>query len=77
MVPRYRPLIDIGYKYNTWKVLYFIVTENAGSKKSGIPYLSNYPDQFYNVAILPVSRPLDVCKFFESFNEVDSHKSAR
>ena len=30
MVPGGRPLIAIGYKYNTRKVLSFIVTENEG-----------------------------------------------
>ena len=30
MVPGDRPLIAIGYMYNMWKVLYFIVTDNAG-----------------------------------------------
>ena len=31
MVPGGRPFIAIGYKYNVRKVLYFIVTDNAGS----------------------------------------------
>ena len=39
IVPGYRPLIDIGYKSNARKVLYFIVTDTAGSTKTGIPYL--------------------------------------
>ena len=39
MVPRGRPLIAIGYKYNARKVLSFIVTDNEGSTKTGIPYL--------------------------------------
>ena len=58
MVPGGRPCIAIGYKYNARKVLSFIVTENAGSTKTGIPYLSKCPDQFTNVSILPVARPL-------------------
>ena len=58
MVPRGRPLIAIGYKYNARKVLSFIVTDNSGRTKTGIPYLSKYPDQFTNVAICPVARPL-------------------
>ena len=62
MVPGYRPLIAIGYKYNARKVLSFIVTENAGSTKTGITYLSKYPDQFTNVAIRPVARPLIMSK---------------
>ena len=64
MVPGDRPLIDIGYKYNTRKVLSFIVTDNSGSTKTGIPYLSKYPDQFTNVAICPVVRPLVMSKTF-------------
>ena len=62
MVPGGRPLIAIGYKHNARKVLYFIVTDNAGSTKTGIPYLSKYPDQFTNVSIRPVSRPLVMSK---------------
>ena len=67
MVPGGRPLIAIGYKYNARKVLSFIVTDNAGSKNTGIPYLSKYPDQFTNVSIHPVARPLVMSKtiFYE------------
>ena len=54
MVPGDSPLIYIGYKYNVQKVLSFIITYNAGITKTGIPYLSKYPDQFTNVAIRPV-----------------------
>ena len=64
MVPGDWPLIAIGYKYNARKVLSFIVTYNAGSTKTGIPYLSNYPDQFTNVAIRPIARPLVMSIFF-------------
>ena len=62
MVPGGRPLIAIGYKYNARKVLSFIVTDNSGSTKTGIPYLSKYPEQFTNVSICPVSRPLVMSK---------------
>ena len=62
MVPRGRPLIAIGYKYNARKVLYFIVTYNSGSTNTGVPYLSKYPDQFTNVSICPVARPLVMSK---------------
>ena len=77
MVPGGRPLIAVGYKYNTRKVLYFVVTENAGSTKTGIPHLSKYPDQFTNVAIRPVARPLFMSKSFYDVNEVDSSKKSR
>ena len=34
MLPGEMPLITIGYKYNARKVLSFIVTDNAGIKKT-------------------------------------------
>ena len=34
MVTGGRSLISIGCKYNAWKVLFFIVTENAGIAKA-------------------------------------------
>ena len=55
MVPGDRPLIAISYNYNARKVLSFIVTDNAGSTKTDIPYLSNYTDQFTNAAIRSVA----------------------
>ena len=77
MVPRGRPLIYIGYKYNARKVIYFIVTKNSGTTQVGIPYLFKYPDQFSNTSICPVARPLVMSKFFGAVNEVDSHKKPR
>ena len=62
MVPGDRPLIDIGYKYNARKVLSFIVKDNTGSTQTGIPYSSKYTDQYTNVAICPVARPLVTSK---------------
>ena len=62
MVPVDRSLIAIGQKYNAREVLSFIVTDNLGSTKTGIPYLSKYPDQFTNFAIHPVARPLVMSK---------------
>ena len=73
MVPRRRPLISIGYKYNERKVLYVIITENAWSTQAGFPIL----DQFSNVSTCPVACPLAVYKFFDSVNEVDSHNKSR
>ena len=72
-----RPLIAIGYKYNARKVIYFIVTYNTGSKKTGIPYLSKYPDQFTNAAISPVACPLVMSKNNSAVNEVESQNKSR
>ena len=75
-MPGDRPLIAIGYKYKTRKVLSFIITYNVGSTKTGIPYLSKYPDQFTNFAVRPVDRPLVMSKK-SAVNEVDSHNKSR
>ena len=64
VVPRGRPLISIGCKYNKQKVIYFIVTENSENTQAGLPYLSNYPDQFTNISIRPISCALVMYKFF-------------
>ena len=45
------PLLDIGYKYNSRKVLGFIATEGAGSTEPGDPYLSCFPDIYSNVSV--------------------------
>ena len=39
MVPGDMLLFVIGYKYNSQKVLYFVVTDNTGITKAGITYL--------------------------------------
>ena len=62
MLPEDRPLIAIVYKHNVRKFLYFTVTDNAGSTKTGIPYSSKYPDYFTNVFIRPVARPFVMSK---------------
>ena len=71
MVPRGKPLIDIGYKYNVRKVYSFIGTEVSGSTKAGLPYLSMYLFQCYNVAICLVSCSFVMYKFSGSVNEVE------
>ena len=52
--PDERPLLAIGYKYNSRKFLGFIATEGAGSTEPSYPYLSCFPDIYYNVSIRPV-----------------------
>ena len=63
MVPRGSPIITIGYKYSAWKVLFLIVTENAGITKAGLNCLSQYPDQFSNVANIPAAFTQSMYKF--------------
>ena len=70
MVPGGIRLITIGYKYDVRKVLYFIIKEDTGMKKSGIPYLSKYPITFSNVSICPFAHLLVMYKFFAYGNVV-------
>ena len=74
VLPGKRTIIGIGYKYNARKVLSFVVTDNVGSTKTGIPYLSKYPEKFTNVSIRSVARPLVMSICFSAVNEVDSHQ---
>ena len=73
MVTGGRQIIDIGYKYNKEKVIYFNVTENAWITNTGLPYLYKYPEQFPNLSICPVASTLVMYKFFGSVNEVEPH----
>ena len=61
-VPRDRPLICMGYKYNVCKFLSFISSEDTYITKADIPYLYNYPDPFSSVVICPVALPLVMYK---------------
>ena len=72
-----RPIINIGYKYNYWKVLYFIFTEYLGIINTDIPYLSHHPYHFDNVNILPVSCPLVLSWLFGSVNEFESQNTPK
>ena len=77
MVTGEMTLIAIGYKYNSRKVILVVATEGTGSTTLGIPYLSKYPDQFYNASICPVASPHIMYKFFGSVNGVESHNKSR
>ena len=47
-------LLDIGYKYNSRKVLGFINTEGAGSTEPGDSYLYHFPDFFIMFMFAPL-----------------------
>ena len=76
-VTRYRPLIDVLYKYKEQEVLSFIPTYNVSGTKAGILYLSKYPDLFYNVSNHPSACSIIMSKLFVSINEVDPHNKPR
>ena len=68
--PRERPILDIGCKYNSRKVLGFIVTEGAGSTEPGDPYVSCFPEIYYNVSVCPVFFPHLLGRYFNAWNEI-------
>ena len=72
-VPGDRPLMAIGYKYNSRKVLGFISTEGSVSTESGDPYLSRFPDIYSNFSVCPVVHPHLIGRYLNSCNEIDSH----
>ena len=50
-VPVGIPLLSIGYKYSSKKVLGFIDTKGAGITEPGDPSLSRFSDTYYNVSV--------------------------
>ena len=42
MFPGYKPIIDVGLKYNYHNVLYLIATEDEEATQDGITYLYTY-----------------------------------
>ena len=77
MLTGIRLISAIGYKYNARKVLSFIVAMDTGITKAGIPYLSKYPEPFYNFSISPFPRPIFIYKFFGYVNMVEYHNKSR
>ena len=75
--PRERPILDIGCKYNSRKVLGFIVTEGAGSTEPGDPYLSRFPDIYSNVSVRLVVRPHLIDKYLNAYNTIENHNRMR
>ena len=71
--PAERPLLDIGYKSNSRKILGFIATEGAGINEPGDPYLSLFPDIFSNVSVRPVVHPHLLRRYFNACNTIDNH----
>ena len=49
--------MDIGYNYNSRKLLGYFSDEVSGSTEPGDPYLSRFPDMYSNVSVRPIVRP--------------------
>ena len=75
--PDESPLLAIGYKYNSRKVLGFIATEGAGSTEPGDPYLFSFPEIYSNVSVRPVVCPHLLGRYFNACNSIDNHNRIR
>ena len=73
IVPGGRPLLAIGYKYNSIKVLGFFATEGDGSTEPGDPYLSRFHDIYSNVLVFSVVSPHLLGSYFNAFNAIYNH----
>ena len=69
-VPGDRPFMEIGYKYNSRKVLGFIDTEGARSTEPGDTYLSHFLDIYSNFSVRPVVHPLLLGSYFNACNAI-------
>ena len=72
-VPGGRPLLYIGYRYNSRKVLGFITNEGGGITEPDDPYLSRSHDLRYNVSVCPVVCPHFLGRYFNAYNSIDDH----
>jgi hypothetical protein len=71
-------LVALGYKYNSRKVMCFILTKNAGSTAPSLkPYIAKCPDQHGNVRERRVQRPAILGEYFDSSDVIDSHNHCR
>jgi len=70
-------LIVVGYKYNSRKVLVFIMTKNAGSTKPGTVYQARFSDTHGNTRTRDVTRPQVLSDYFKDCNAIDIHNQVR
>ena len=77
IVPGGITLMAIGYGYNSMKVLGFIATEAAGSTEPGDPYLSSFPEIYYNVSVLLVFLTHLIGRNFNACNAIENHNRMR
>ena len=75
IVPGYIPLMYIGYKYNSRKVLGFIYTEGGEIPDPGFPYLSRLPYNYSYFSISPVVFPHVHVRYLNTFHSIDNHNS--
>jgi hypothetical protein len=67
-------IVAIGYKYNSWKVVCFIMSKDAGSAALGHrPYITKCPNKkFRNIQKQKVDHPNSISSYFEDSHAIDS-----
>jgi len=70
-------LIAAGYRYSRKTILYFIMSERAGTTALGQPYEMKYTDNHGNIHIRKVDRPDFISRYFQQSNSIDSHNQVR
>ena len=76
-VPGSIPLMTIGDQCNPRKVPGFIATEGGGSTEPGDPYLSRFPDIYYDLSVRPIVRPHFLGRYFNACNAIENHNRMR
>ena len=76
-VPDGIPIKEIGYWYNSRKVLGFIATDGAGITDPCDTYLSRLPDIYSNVDVRPVVHPHLLGRYLNPCNAIDNHNRMR
>ena len=77
IVPGGITLMAIGYKYNSKKFLGFIANEGGRGTEPVNPYLSHFPDIYFNVSVLPVVRPHFLGNTYNAINTIENHNRMR
>jgi len=70
-------LICTGYRYSRKTILYFVMSENAGTTTLGEPYEMKYTDTHGNILVRHVDRPDFISRYFRQSNIIDSHNQVR
>jgi hypothetical protein len=67
-------IVAIGYKYNSWKVVCFIMTKDSGLTAPGHrPYITKCPNKkFGNIQKQKVDHPNSISSYFEDSYAIDS-----
>jgi hypothetical protein len=70
-------LIAIGYKYNSSKVLNFVMHPDFGTTRRGVPYEMKFVDPQGRFGFRNIDRPECLTQYYTYSNVVDAHNQLR